>query len=93
MDYSAQGYKNIDKTEEDKARSSRTRILVCGGLLTIIITISVIIGVVLNQKNMIDQINENETHEGFDSNTNDAGVHYENCDSDHPMCQFYTKEP
>jgi hypothetical protein len=48
MDYSAQGYKNIDKTEEDKARSSRTRILICGGLLTIIITISVIIGVVLN---------------------------------------------
>lgn len=48
MDYSAQGYKNIDKTEEDKAKNSRTRILVCGGLLTIIITISVIIGVVLN---------------------------------------------
>ena len=54
MDYSVQGYRNIDKSDDDNARSSRTRILVCRGLFTIIITILVIIGVVLNQKSMID---------------------------------------
>ena len=90
MDYSAQGYKNIDKTEEDKARSSRTRILICGGLLTIIITISVIIGVVLNQKNLGVDPELKGDHIGHMKDTNDAGMHVTGCDSDHPMCQFYS---
>ena len=89
LSYSAQGYKDIDKTEEDKARTNRTRVLVCGGLLTVVITISVIIGVVLNQKSMIDKIAKSENHEGFGDGTGDAGFHPAGCDSDHPMCQFY----
>lgn len=87
MDYSAQGYKNIDKSDDDKARSSRTRILVCGGLLTIIITISVIIGVVANQKSMSEQDDSTiVSHTGKGDDTNDSGLHFSKCDSDHPMC-------
>lgn len=68
MEYSAQGYNNLEKTDAQK-KNSRTRVLVGGSLLTIIVTISVIIGVVIHQ-----------SKEAEDTSINGGGD-----DPDHPV--------